>query len=105
MATSNSKAAECVFTDCSKKPLKEEKSCREHYDFFKRIREELEENPKLLYNQRSDNPNRTLTDKHTGKTKKSRGKKLPICCVPGCFEQRVPPDPYCTDHYGFAGGD
>ena len=75
MATSNSKAAKCAFLDCPKKPLKDEKTCREHYDFFKRVREELEENPKLLYNQRSDNPNRTLTDKQTGKTKKSKTRK------------------------------
>jgi len=104
MAVSNSKA-ECIVLECEDKPMRGKNTCKEHANFFKRVREELEDNPMLIYNQRSDNPNRTLIDKDTGKRKKSRGKSLPVCCVPGCFELRVPPDPYCDSHQDYAGGD
>ena len=104
MATPKDKTI-CIFQDCELKSSRGVTTCKEHSAFFKRVREELEDNPKLIYNQRSDNPNRTLTDKETGKRKKPRGKNLPVCCVPSCFELRVPPDPYCMDHYDFAGGD
>lgn len=96
---------ECVFQGCRKAPAEDRKTCDEHEEFFARIRAELEEDPMLIYNQRSDNPNRELIDKDTGKRKRSRGKSAPVCCVPGCFEHRVPPDPYCLEHRDFAGGD
>lgn len=96
---------ECIVLECAKKPTNGKRTCKKHGDFFNRVRNELEENPMLIYNQRSDNPNRTLIDKDTGKRRKSKGKSLPVCCVPGCFELRVPPDPYCDKHQDYAGGD
>jgi hypothetical protein len=95
----------CIVLECEANPTRGKKTCKEHSNFFNRVRQELEENPMLIYNQRSDNPNRTLIDKDTGKRRKSKGKSLPVCCVPGCFELRVPPDPYCDTHQDYAGGD
>jgi len=103
--TPKEKKPACAFSGCATKPIKENKCCKKHADFFEKIRQDLEENPMLLYNQRSDNPNRMLIDKDTGKRKKSKGKNLPVCCVPGCFELRIPPDAYCFSHGDFAGGD
>lgn len=60
---------------------------------FDRWREESERDPRLLYQQRSDNPNRQFKDKEV---KKKRRPRLPTCCRPGCFEIRTPPDPYCS---------
>lgn len=95
----------CCVLECKKEHEAGEKTCPEHTEFFARIRGEIEEDPMLIYNQRSDNPNRQLIDPTTGKRRKARGKVLPVCCVPGCFELRVPPDAYCYEHQGFAGGD
>lgn len=97
--------AECIVLECDNASQRGKRTCKEHSNFFNRVKQELEENPMLIYNQRSDNPNRTLIDKDTGKRKRSRGKNPPICCVPGCFELRVPPDPYCDKHQDYAGGD
>lgn len=97
--------AVCIVLECDTKPMRGKKTCKEHANFFNRVKQELEDNPMLIYNQRSDNPNRTLIDKDTGKRRKSKGKSLPVCCVPGCFELRVPPDPYCDTHQDYAGGD
>lgn len=96
---------ECIVLECESPSQRGKRTCKDHSDFFKRVRDELEENPMLIYNQRSDNPNRTLIDKDTGKRKRSRGKSVPVCCVPGCFELRIPPDPYCDRHRDYAGGD
>lgn len=96
---------ECCVLECKNERTKDSRSCKEHDKFFARIRDEIEDDPMLIYNQRSDSPKRQLIDSTNGKRKKPKGKVLPICCVPGCFELRVPPDPYCDDHQGFAGGD
>lgn len=55
--------------------------CMPEYD---RIREELREDPRLLFHQRSDNPDR-------------KTRSVPTCKTVGCFQERVPPDIYCDD--------
>jgi hypothetical protein len=70
--------------------------CATHAQEMDRIREELETDPRLLYRLRSDNKDRVILD--NGKSKKIGKASLPTCCMPGCFELRVPPDIYCDHH-------
>jgi hypothetical protein len=62
---------------------------------LKDIKQDFESDPRLLYMQRSDNRDRRFLK--TGATRRAGGKRpsLPVCCKPGCYELRVPPDPYC----------
>lgn len=66
--------------------------CAENLD---RIKREFEDDPNLLYNQRSDNALRIVTDPGGAKKKSPR---RPTCCVLGCFELRQPPSPFCHEH-------
>jgi len=90
VAVKRDKRKECGNPYCNKERLLDRYVCEEHAQELDRIREELESDPKLLYNQRSDNEDREYTTEKT-----SRKPGLPICCNIGCFELRVPPNPYC----------
>lgn len=95
---------ECATPRCEKEALPGGKFCAEDQANMDRIREELETDPKLLYRQRSDHPDRKISDEKTfGKGK--RRPRTPVCCVPGCFNERPKAESYCFEHEGFAGGD
>jgi hypothetical protein len=89
----------CATPNCPAEPQEGRRFCGEHAQRLAEIREDLENNPRLLYRQRSDNPERVFNDG------RKRRPSVPTCCVPGCYEIRIPPTPYCDDHEGFAGGD
>jgi hypothetical protein len=76
--------------------------CVTHARDMDQIRSEFEEDPKLLYNQRSDNPDRLVTDPQS---RNKRKPKLPTCCKPGCYELRVPPAAFCFAHEGERGSE
>lgn len=95
---------ECSTPRCEEEALEDGKFCKPHQENLDRIRHELETDPKLLYRQRSDHPDRKIDDAKTfGKGK--RRPRTPVCCVPGCFEERARTDSYCYEHRDFAGGD
>ena len=90
----------CGNPECDEPKAEGRHVCEEHAAEYSRIKEELENDPLLLYHQRSDSQHRKVSE-----TKKKRPPRAPTCCAPGCFEPRMPPSPYCDAHEGFAGGD
>lgn len=72
--------------------------CPPHRDNMARIRQEMLDDPTLLYNQRSDNPARKYREGFS--PKKGSGKRHPTCKKAGCFEIRVPPSTHCWEHEG-----
>lgn len=77
--------------------------CEFHAKEMDRIKKELVEDPRLLYHQRSDSKMRVFTEGKQAGKRKPRG--TPVCCAPGCYEHRMPPEPYCLTHQDYAGGD
>jgi hypothetical protein len=69
--------------------------CEFHAQEMDRIREEMETDPKLLYNQRSAKKDRLLQD---GGNSGRKAPRRPTCCWIGCYELRVPPSPFCWEH-------
>lgn len=96
-------ADECSDPLCNEERIEDRKFCAEHAANLDRIRHELETDPKLLYRQRSDHPDRVIDDSQ--KDKPSKAKSIPICCAPGCFNERARGETYCFEHDDFAGGD
>ena len=66
--------------------------CVEHAEQMDEIKERSKKNPKLIYNQRSDQRN-IMSPRRDG-----RARKAPTCCYSGCFEPRDPPNPFCVEH-------
>lgn len=90
----------CGNPSCKKEPLEGRFVCDEHAGEMDRIKKELEEDPRLLYHQRSDNPNRRFTEP-SGKVATKKAPTVPTCKVLGCFQERVPPDIYCDQHMNY----
>lgn len=70
---------------CTRKRQPGRLTCKEHSEMFDRVRAELD----------AQKFNRA------GK----RAKKVPTCCAPGCFNERVAPDPFCDGHKDMAVDD
>lgn len=95
-------SGQCGRPDCVEPKAPNRHVCRGCAGDYDRIRKELEEDPKLLYHQRSDSERRVYTDE-SGKTKKRP--TTPTCRLPGCFQERVPPDIYCDGHRDMGSDD
>lgn len=85
----------CGNPRCDAKRQKGSYLCREHTKEMDRIRKEMLDDPRLLYNKRADNPKRKYTQPMSVR---GRGKRGPVCCAVGCYNERVPPDPFCDMH-------
>lgn len=93
------KPGRCGTPDCQSERIEGRYVCDEHAKEMDRIRHELETDPLLLYNQRSSNKNRIITDNAQAKGKRPKKRpRAPVCCLVGCYEIRVPPSPYCDAH-------
>lgn len=82
----------CHTPNCAGEAIPGRRFCEPCAANLDRIRKELADDPKLLYNKRSDNSNRSL------ETPTPKRKRLATCKLAGCFEIRVPPDLYCFVH-------
>ena len=70
--------------------------CSEHVGNMRRIRQELEDDPRLLYHKRSKSDKRRRII--GTQVMKTRVASVPTCCYVGCYNHRVPPDPFCETH-------
>ncbi len=88
---------------CGKKRVKGSLLCVKHRNAIRKSAEETAKDPRLMYNQRSDSPNRKAIEvqKKNGKKKdvvvKKRPPRIPTCCVIGCYQPRVPGEPFCYE--------
>lgn len=85
----------CGTPGCEEDAIEGRRFCSPCAGNLDRIRQELTDDPMLLYNQRSDT--RQSMDDGTG-VRKKRTKSAPRCCKPGCFEHREPGTPFCFAH-------
>src|SRR5687768_7221212 len=85
----------CSSPQCEGKRVRGRNFCKVCAKNLDRIRKEFEDDPKLLYNQRSDNPDRKMAEKDAPI---KRPRTSPTCCMIGCYEHRQPPSPYCILH-------
>ena len=86
---------QCGNPFCSEPRAEDRYVCESHAQELDSIRADFEADPKLLYRQRSDNPNRVISD---ASGRKYSQKIPPMCCKVGCFEIRVPPAVFCSEH-------
>jgi hypothetical protein len=82
---------ECSTPKCSNKRLETRRFCGDCQKNLDRIREEFENDPLLLYNQRSDTRDDTRFDR-------ARKPKPPVCRFVGCFEIREKDSVFCFAH-------
>lgn len=80
---------ECGNPQCSEPKAPESFLCIEHRDQIAKWREEDDEDPWLIPNQRSDS--------NVAKKQKRRP-TVPTCTEVGCYNERVPPSSKCFAH-------
>jgi hypothetical protein len=85
---------ECGNPHCDKPRAPDSYLCRKHKREMAMIRDKNDSDPTLTYNQRSDNPNRMLLERNQ-KQRRRKKPQEPTCCFFGCYETRIPPEPYC----------
>lgn len=90
----------CGNPNCSEPKAPDAYLCEEHRDQIHALSDRHAADPLLTYNQRSANPNRITREGAVDDGKKKRAPRIPVCCFPGCYEPRVPPDTYCDAHAG-----
>ena len=82
---------ECGNPFCTKPKAPDSFLCEEHRDQIRKWREEDDEDPWLIPNQKADSA--------VAKRQKRRP-TIPTCTVVGCYNERVPPSSFCFAHEG-----
>lgn len=100
---------QCGNPYCRERRAPDHYLCAEHLKEILQIKEEIDGGN--LFLRRSDNSDREISSGH-GFTNADRGSgtgikspRTPTCCHVGCYEPRVPPNPYCYIHENLASED
>lgn len=86
----------CGTPGCKRPRAPDSYLCSEHVGNIRRIREELEGDPRLLYHQSSKSNKRRVIE--GSKVMRKRVQSVPTCCYVGCYNHRIPPDAFCETH-------